>query len=252
MSSAAVGAGRSPVSATRSIAEFYRVLIRGQLTKGRVAALAVLAGIVVLTAALSRQAPGSDGPDEAAVFALGEYGIAAFVPLAGLVLATPMLGNVVEDRLLAYLWLKPVPRWHLVVAALAAVVTVLLAVTILPLAVGSLIAGQLSMTAPLVLAAVLGSLAYGALFLWLGLRFTFGLWLGLAYVALWENLFARLGDGPARASIRSYLLTIVGWGTDVRVELADRADLAAVLVPIAIAALFTLLAVRALQTRDID
>ena len=242
----------SLVGAARSIPVLYRLLLRGQLTKGRLFALGGLAALVLLTAVLSRQATGVDGPEEAALFALGEYGIAAFVPLAALLLASPMLGNLVEDRLLVYLWLKPVARWHLAIAAFAAVVTVLVGVTVPPLVIGSFLAGQADLAAPLALAAVLGSVAYGAAYLFVGVRFSFGLWLGLAYLALWENVIARLGDGPARASIRSYLMTNVQRGTRIEVLLADRASWAAIVVPIAIAVVFVALTARALATRDVD
>ena len=245
-------AAQSMVQAGRSIPVLYRLLLRGQLTRGRLFALGGLAAIVLLTAALSRQATGSDGPESAALFALGEYGIAAFVPLAALLLASPMLGNLVEDRLLVYLWLKPVARWHLAVAAFAAVVTVLLAVTVPPLVVGSLLAGQADLAWPLAVAATLGSVAYGAAYLFVGVRFSFGLWLGLAYLALWENVIARLGDGPARLSIRSYLMTNVQRGTRIEVLLADRATWAAIVVPLAIAVVFVALTARTLANNDVD
>ncbi len=240
------------VAASRSIPVLYRLLLRGQLTKGRVVALGGLVAIVVLTSLLSRQATGPDGPETAALFALGEYGIAAFVPLAALLLASPMLGNLVEDRLLVYLWLKPVARWHLAVAAFGAVVSVLMLVTVAPLVVGSLLAGQPGLAGPLALAAVLGSLAYGGAYLFVGVRFSFGLWLGLAYLALWENVLARLGSGPARLSIRSYLMTNVQRGTDIDILLADRSSWAAVVVPVAIALVFVALTARTLTTRDVD
>ena len=248
---AAVGA-RPLVGAGRSIPVLYRMLLRGQLTKGRLFALGGLAAIVLLTAGLSGQATGQDGPETAALFALGEYGIAAFVPLAALLLASPMLGNLVEDRLLVYLWLKPTARWHLAIAAFAGVVTVLVGVTVPPLVIGSFLAGEAGLAWPLALAAVLGSLAYGAAYLFVGVRFSFGLWLGLAYVALWENVIARLGDGPARASIRSYLMTNVQRGTRIEVLLADRANWAAIVVPLAIAVVFVALTARTLTTRDVD
>ncbi len=240
------------VQAGRSIPVLYRLLLRGQLTKGRLFALGGLAAIVLLTAALSRQATGSDGPESAALFALGEYGIAAFVPLAALLLASPMLGNLVEDRLLVYLWLKPVARWHLAIAAFAAVVTVLVVVTVPPLVIGSLLAGQPDLAWPLALAAMLGSVAYGGAFLFVGVRFSFGLWLGLAYLALWENVIARLGDGPARLSIRSYLMTNVQRGTRIEVLLADRSTWASIVIPLVIAVVFVALTARTLASNDVD
>ena len=52
-------------------------------------------------------------PEQAAADAVASYGLGILVPLATLWLGTSALGDLVEDRLLVYLWLKPVPRWQL-------------------------------------------------------------------------------------------------------------------------------------------
>lgn len=250
-------------SALTTIPTFYRLLLRGQLSRGRTFVLAVLGAIALLTAGLTRlvegreRAAGRSGEfvesaEVAATFALGDYGLGLFLPLVALMLGHPMLGNLVEDRLLVYLWLKPTPRWHLAVAAVGAVFTVVLAVTGVSLLLATLLAGQLAFAGPILLAVVLGSMAYAAVFVFIGVRFSWGLWLGLAYLAVWENVFARLGDGPARASLRSYLLSIFEWGTVIELPLADRSVPAAIIVPLVVAAVATWLTARALQRRDID
>ena len=242
-------ARQADVSARHTIPVFYRMLLHGQLTRGRIVGLALLGAMLILTAFLSRTA---DDAEEAALFAVGEYGLVLFVPLAALMLANPMLGNLVEDRLLVYVWLKPTPRWHLAVAAFAAVATVLTGVTVVPIAAAAFIAGFPSLVGPAALATILGVVAYAAVYLLLGLRFSWGLWLGLAYLVVWENVFARLGDGPARFSLRSYLLTILETGTDRRIELADRSTVASVVVPIAVAIVGTVLTAWVLGRRDVD
>ena len=240
------------VAVSDSIPVFYRLLLRGQLTRGRMIGLGLLSAVAVLTGFLSRRAEGIDGSEGAALFAIGDFGIGIFVPLAALMLAIPMLGNLVEDRLLVYLWMKPTPRWHLAVAALGAVATVVVAITVLPVFASALVAGFPSLAGPAALATLLGALAYSSLYLWLGLRFSWGLWLGMAYLVLWENLFARLGDGTARLSVRSYLLTILEGGTDRSIDLADRAPVAAVVVPLVVAAVALFMTARTLQRRDVE
>ena len=221
----------------------------GQLTRGRLFGLAMLSGVSVLLAWVARRA---DDPDEVGVNTVAEYGIGLLIPLAAVLLAVPMLGNLIEDRLLVYLWLKPVPKWHLAVAALAAVLTVLFPVVVVPVGLSALIAAEGSLLGPAILASAVGALAYGAVYLFLGARFTWGLWLALAYLALWENLLSRLSDGTARLSIRSYLVSIVGWGTDQDIALADRSEVASIVVPILVAVVATLLTARTLAKRDID
>lgn len=237
------------VAPQRTIPVFYRMLLHGQLTRGRMVGLVLLAGMLVLIAILVRSEADAE---EGALFAIGEYGLVLFVPLAALMLANPMFGNLVEDRLLLYLWLKPTPRWHLAVAAFAAVATVLIGVTAAPMVAAALIAGFPSLAVPAALATVLGVCAYAAVYLLLGLRFSWGLWLGLAYLVVWENVFARLGDGPARFSLRSYLLTVLENGTERRIELADRSAVASVVVPLAVALAATALTAWVFGRRDVD
>ncbi len=50
----------------------------------------------------------------------------------------------------------------------------------------------------------LAVLAYGALFLCLGLRVQRALVWGLAYILLWEGFVAEFGVTPARVAIRTY------------------------------------------------
>lgn len=243
---------RTPtVSASTSIRTYYQMLLRGQITRGRLVGLAVLAGLAVLLAAVSRTVRGSE-QEEAAVAVLSNYGIAVFLPLAALMLATPMIGNLIEDRLLAYLWLKPVPRWHLAVAAFGAVATTLIPVVVLPLGLAATLTGFGSLILPTIAAAFLGVLAYCGIYLFLGARFSWGLWLGLLYLVLWENLLSQFSNGIAQLSVRSYLQTILQGGTDVDIRLADRSDIWSIILPIFVAIAGVALTARTLATRDID
>lgn len=237
------------VPAARSIPVFYRMLLRGQLTRGRIAGLSVMSLLAVVLAFVARSA---EDADQAGVDVLTAYGFGLLVPLAALMLATPMLGNLIEDGLLVYLWLKPVPRWHLAVAALAAVVSALVPVVVVPVTLSAVIAGGSSLVGPSIIASVFGVLAYAAIYLFLGARFSWGLWLGLVYLVLWENVMSRLGDGMARLSIRSYMLSMLDWGTDQEIDGGGRATVAAIIVPLAVAAVATALTAWTLQTRDID
>lgn len=244
---------RTPtVSAAQSIPTYYQLLLRGQLTRGRLFGLGVLSGISLLLAVVSRTSVAAQDLEEVSVLLLSEYAIALLIPLATLILASPMIGNLVEDRLLVYLWLKPVPRWHLAVAAYAAVITTLVPVVVLPVLVTAAITGLGSLVLPAVTAAILGVLGYSAIYLFLGTRFTAGLWLGLLYLVLWENVVSRFSTGMARLSIRSYLQTTLQRGTDVPIDLADRAGWASVAIPLAIAAAGVAMTAATLARQDID
>ena len=95
-------------------------------------------------------------------------------------------------------------------------------------------------------------LAYSAIYLFLGARFTAGLWLGLLYLVLWENVVSRFGSGMARLSIRSYLQTMLQRGTDVRIDLADRASWASIVIPLVVAVAAVGMTAATLSRKDID
>jgi ABC-2 type transport system permease protein len=243
---------RPSVSAAQSIPTYYRMLLRGQLTKGRMVGLGVLGGISLLLAVVTRTSAEQVDLEEVSVALLSAYSISLLIPLAALILASPMIGNLVEDRLLVYLWLKPVPRWHLAVAAYAAVVTTLAPVVVLPVVATAAVTGFGSLIVPATAAAILGVLAYSAIYLFLGARFTAGLWLGLLYLVLWENVVSRFGSGMARLSIRSYLQTMLQRGTDVPIDLADRASWASIVIPLVVAVAAVGMTAVTLSRKDID
>lgn len=243
---------KAAVTAAQSIPTYFRLLLRGQLTRGRLVGLGVLGGISMLLAIVSRTSVDGMEREDLSVFVLSNYAVALLIPLATLILAAPMIGNLVEDRLLVYLWLKPVPRWHLAVAAYAAVVTTLVPVVVVPVVITALITGLTSLVVPAAIAAVLGVLAYSAIYLFLGARFTAGLWLGLLYLVLWENVLTGFSNGMARLSIRSYLQTVLQRGTDVPIDLADRSGWASIAIPLIIAAAGVAMTAATLSRKDID
>lgn len=234
------------VSAATSIPTYYRMLLRGQLTRGRLLGLGVLSGLAIILAIATR------ADEEASVIVLANYSIGLLIPLATLLLATPMLGNLVDDRLLVYLWLKPIPRWHLAFAAYCAVVTALLPIVAVPILISVLIAGAPGLIVPAMLATGFGVLAYSAIYLFLGVRFSAGLWLGLLYLVLWERIMAGFSDGMARLSVRSYLFTLLQRGTDFVIEQGDRATWASFVIPIAVAIIGVAATAFTLARTDID
>jgi len=93
-----------------SFVALYRLLLRLQVTPLRLVGILVLGSLAVLLGALAR---GDDDPLRATTEVALGYGLGIVLPLATVWLATSTMGDLVEDRLLVYLWLKPVPRWQL-------------------------------------------------------------------------------------------------------------------------------------------
>ncbi len=131
------------------------------------------------------------------------YALGGIVPVSALVLGSSAFGDLIDDRTLVHLWLRPANRFVIVVAAWTAVVVVCapfaiggsaIALAVAGMPSGAIVAGAVS--------TVLGVLAYGAVFLALGLRVRRALAWGLAYILIWEGVLANVGSGLARIALR--------------------------------------------------
>lgn len=240
---------RTPASLTA----FYRLLIRTLITVPR---LLGIAGLGVLALLLGLFARFDGNSPQAAADAVSVYGLAILVPLACLWLGASAVGDLVEDRLLVYLFLKPVARWQLPAAAILATATIVVPLTAVPLMLSTVVAGAPEIAWPAFLAASLGALAYAGLFVAAGIWFRRAIWWGLAFILVWENAVANAAEGASR-------LTVVGWTSsvlalaedlaeDVDVQLgAGSAEAALVVVP-ATAVAAWLLATWRYRRADID
>ena len=210
-------------------------MLRTQVTLPRLFGIGTLSALAVVIGLFARF---DSNPDQAAADAVASYGLGILVPLATLWLGTSALGDLVEDRLLVYLWLKPVPRWQLPGAAVLATATVVVPLTALPLAASALVAGASGVAWATLLAASLGALAYSGLFVAAGLWFRRAVWWGLAFIVIWENVVAHAAEGAARFTVLGWTTSVLGLGSPGReeVEAGSAAVALVVLVAIAIAA----------------
>ena len=236
-------------SGSSSFIALYRLLLRLQVTTMRVIGILALASLAVLLGALARS---DDDPLRATTeIALG-YGLGIVVPLATAWLATSSVSDLVEDRLLVYLWLKPVPRWQLPAAAVLATVTIVVPLVAAPLIIAAVVAGASQLTGALLLACVLATFAYAGVFVAVGLWLRRALWWCLLYILVWENGLARAVDGAARLSIASYAQSLVAHAADVSISYADRPAGVSVVVPLVIGAAGLALAVIRYRRAEID
>jgi ABC-2 type transport system permease protein len=126
---------------------------------------------------------------------------------------TGVVSQELEQRTIVYLLTRPVPRWRLLLVKYAVSVVTVAAISILsalllavclfgPLHVGSAGVG------PDVRALMMGAMAYGSLFLFLGTILPRPLIYGLLFVFGWETVVPTLPGSFARVSIMSYLRVI--------------------------------------------
>jgi ABC-2 type transport system permease protein len=229
----------------------YRLFLRTQATKGRIIALLALGAVAVVLGIAIGSSENADAIDDGTIL-VANFGLTLFVPVTTLVFASAVLGEPNEDGTLVYLWLRPVRRWRIVAAALAATLTVTLPVVVVPMVLAAAATGA---GPELVQGALAGCLVatvgYAGIFCWLGLRTKRALVWGLAYILIWEGFVARAGDTASRLAIRANarsLLTHISGGPE---RLIDVSEPTAIAIPLVAAAVATLFTIRRLTRQDV-
>jgi ABC-2 type transport system permease protein len=134
----------------------------------------------------------------------GQLGLGVILPLTALIVGSSVLGLEIEDGTITHLLTKPLPRQEIVLAKLAVAWAVSAAATAIPIAAAGAITGSTKLAVGLGCGAVLGALAYSAVFLALSLMTRRPVAIGLVYIILWENLLTRFIGGTRVLSIREY------------------------------------------------
>ena len=213
------------VTTPGALPALYRLVLRHQLTRGRlVLFIAITALCVVLGWLIGRGSSDALRVSDT-VDVVSALGLGLVVPVVALVLGSAALGTWVDDETLVYVWLRPVARWKLAAAAVAAAATVAVPVTVLSLGALAVLGSQADADVLLgtVAAASLGGLAYVSVFVAAGLLIRRALIWGLVYVFIWEFFIARAGAGAARLSINSYASSLLANYSGESIRLADRA-----------------------------
>lgn len=186
-------------------ATLVRVLARSQASRGRVGIGLLAGGVLVLIAGLANF--GSPTPRIVATL-IANSAFSFLVPVVALLFAVACLGDLVEDRTLVYVWLRPVSRLTLATSAVVATTITAGSLVVGSLLVAAVVGGRPTLLVPGIVAGTLGVAAYGAVFVALGFRSTRSLLWGLAYSILWEGIASNLTLAFARFSLRRYAASI--------------------------------------------
>jgi ABC-2 type transport system permease protein len=243
-SSATAPATPGPGSRVRTpgaLWELYRLVLSHLLTRGRLVLFGLILTLCVgLGWMLTRVADFQQRQATLDVVAL--LGMGLIVPVVALVMGSAALGTWTDDETLVYVWLRPVARWKIALAATAAAATVAIPVAMLPITAMTAMAagnfdsgffangagdGTLAPYRDVVVATAaasgLAALAYTAVFTTLGLVIRRALLWGLVYTFIWEFFVARAGAGAARLSINNYAASILSRMADYEIPQAERA-----------------------------
>ena len=229
----------------------------GQLLAGRRAVVVAL--LVALPLVLPAVfAAGADV--DPAVFTLDLFRqlvLPVLLPVVALTFSTSSLGSELRDGTVTNLLLKPIPRPAVLGAKYLAAVLSSLLILLPAEAVGHVVVagglGSTDLLAGMLLATVVGTLAYCALGVLLSLLMARALLVGLAYALLWEGAVVSVAPSAASLSIRGYtegVLAAVLRGGDLTLTTRLGPVSATVLASVVTLAALVL-AVRRLERMDI-
>ncbi len=234
-----------------SIGRLYGLVLRHLLTWGRGAVVVAMGGLAVLVGLAVRAE--ADDPVTAGTELVNNVAFTTIVPVCALMFASSALGDMVDDRTLVYLWLTPVARWRLAVAATLASATVALPLAFVPLVLTAAATGAgAALIGGTAVATVVGTVGYCGVFVALGLRFRRALIWGIAYILIWEGFVATASDTAAKLSLRAYTASILSQYTGVGLRLGSLTLVSGIVVPLLVAAAFTALTGWLLARTDVD
>ncbi|MCD9623720.1 hypothetical protein [Rhabdothermincola salaria] len=229
----------------------YRLLLRTQVNRGRVLALLAI-GAVGIVVSIAIGSTTSFEPVERGARFVNAFGLSLLVPVTALVFAAASLGDLDEDGTLVYLWLRPVRRSRIVVAAAASSLTVAWPLVVVPLAVAAwATGGGADLVVGTVVATTLALTAYTGLFCALGLRVRRSLVWGLLYIFIWEGFIATANDTAARLAVRTYARSALSDIADVTLSFAAVASPYRWVVPPLVGVAALVYATRRLSRQDV-
>ena len=147
-------------------------------------------------------------PDQWGQAVVVGLGLAVLLPVTSLIVGTGVLGSEVDDGTIIHILTKPLPRRDIILAKLLVAAGVSAVVSAVPLFVTGILADNVHFGLALAIAAVIGAIAYTALFLLLSLVTRRPVLLGLVYILVWEGLLGRFVSGTRVLSIEQYVITI--------------------------------------------
>lgn len=196
-----------------AISAMVPMLIRSIATRGRLIAMGVFGAIGVIIAIAVRQS--ESGGEDLAVPLITNFGLVLLVPVVALVVASATLGQLVENRTLVYLWLRPVAPWKIAIAAVIAGLVIVVPLVVVPLVAIGAVLGQWSDMLGAAVAAALGGVGYVSIFTTVGLMTQRALAFGLAYILVWEGFIAGLSRAAARFALRTHTSSALAQIADV-------------------------------------
>jgi ABC-2 type transport system permease protein len=218
-----------------------RTLLLGVSSRARVLGLLAV-GAVGIAVAIGLSGSSTTDPVGRAAAVVDAYGLTLLIPVAALVFGTAALGDPIEDGTYVYLWLRPIRRWQISVAAYCVTLGLVLPLAVVPTVIAAAILDDSSSTVSAAASAsVLAAIAYSGVFVLLGQLTQRALVWGIAYLLIFEEFICRGGKALGFLSVHTHAVSVLSKSLGLDMALAYFARSTGWLVPPVMAVVLVLL-----------
>lgn len=197
------------------------ITFRGMLGRRRALLLFLLPAVLLLLA-IGIRAFGYNDLDTTTQL-LTNFGLGALLPLLALLAGTGVIGPEIDDGQIMYLMTKPIPRPVISTTKYLVAVALVIVFGVIPIFVAAVIMSGLTaeVATGFALGALVGGIAYCALFIAIAVLSRFAVTIGLIYALVWENLLARYAPGAKTLSIRQWAISVTDLSTSASSVTSD-------------------------------
>jgi ABC-2 type transport system permease protein len=184
------------------------ITFRGMLSRRR-ALLLFLLPAVLLFLSIGLRFSGNNDLDTATAL-LMQFGFGALLPLLALLAGTGVIAPEIDDGQIMYVLTKPISRPVISTTKFLVAVVIVIAFGVVPIFVSAVIMNGVTAGLPTAfgVGALVGGVAYCALFIAIAVISRFAVTIGLMYALVWENLIARYASGAKTLSIRQWGISV--------------------------------------------
>ena len=181
---------------------------RSLLGRRRALVLLLLPAVLLALSIGVRTFAGADA--EITVGVLGGLGLGTVLPLLALIAGAGAIAPEIDDGSIVYLLAKPLNRFSIIGSKLAVAVGVVASVAAVPtLLAGLVLSGMANgLAVAYAVGALVGGIAYCAVFLLLAVLTRNAVVVGLLYALIWESLIGGFVAGAQVLSIQQWALAI--------------------------------------------
>ncbi|MEV5413872.1 ABC transporter permease subunit [Thermopolyspora sp. NPDC052614] len=184
------------------------ITYRAMLGRRRVLLLVLLPLSLIGVAVLLRVI--GDVGERGAVTLMQSFAIGTMLPLLGLIAGTGVIAPEIDDGTILHLLSKPIPRPVIAYTKFAVATSLLVVFGAVPtfLAAYLLVRGEAGIAYGFALGALVGGVAYAAVFLLMGVLTRHAVTIGIIYALVWEGLVGSFVPGARTFSIQQWAQSV--------------------------------------------